>query len=1088
MTPHPTITPPRRRFMEMGLRGRLLLAFVGISMFAVASGLAGHYAFNAVTAALDRTNATIPPALAAVELARQSEQVLSAGPRMMTARTEGEVEGLFTFASNDLAAVRKAVDEFRNNAIDPNSLDELSSHVARVSDNLSQLKATAIERVQATTRRETLTNEMFSAYRAFIGAWNQHFAELQSQVLQLRNSLSLASTPQERRVAIDRFDRSVSTLLSLEQIQREASQTFEFVARGVAMDDATALQAQASEARRAMRGLEGRIDDMERELAASLTGPTQRLNTIFTGDGGLFATRQREMEAIRTGHRLSLLNASLGERLSLTVSQLVQRARKDVDAASGEARTVQRTGGTIQLVVIVLSLISSGLIVWLYVGRNIVARLTTLSGAMTALAGGSRTVQVPAGGTDEVGDMGRAVEVFRRNAVELDRLLAERAEAATRLEGIVEERTSELKHRENILRVTFDNMDHGVVMFDENYKLTSCNRQLVEMLDIPESFLAREQHFSDYVRLLAQHGEYGNVDAETQLRQFMADARRHYSFERTRPNGTLLEVRHNPLPSGGMVIIYSDITERRKYEEALTAARDQAEAMSRTKSSFLANMSHELRTPLNAIIGLTEMLVSNAARFGTDKAIEPLRRVHRAGTHLLGLINQVLDLSKIEAGKLDLNIESISISPVIEEVIGTTRPLAEQNKNVLTVDCPRDLPAIEADAMRLRQILLNLLSNACKFTKKGNIALRVSTTRHDGRQFLQFAVADTGIGMTSTQMSRLFEEFSQADASTARQFGGTGLGLAITRRLCQMMGGDVTVTSEVGKGSTFSVLLPCEVNMAVDDAPPAISADAGSSRHDSQNKSVLVIDDDQTARDLISDHLRQAGFSVITASGGHDGLKKAKEYRPIAITLDVMMPDLDGWNVMAALRSDVELADIPVVMATIVDEQRHGMALGAVAYLTKPIDRDELIQIIRRFKAPAAPGRVFVVDDDPAQRERIRSWLEQQQWVLVEAENGQVALERLNDGLPDVMLLDLMMPKMDGFQVIAALQKHPVWRRIPVIVVTARDLTADERARLTNGIEAILLKETFSPANLIERVRDAIAKSKLLQERSGGCS
>jgi len=707
---------------------------------------------------------------------------------------------------------------------------------------------------------------------------------------------------------------------------------------------------------------------------------------------------------------------------------------------------------------------------------------------MTALAGGSRTVQVPAGGTDEVGDMGRAVEVFRRNAVELDRLLAEQAEAATRLEGIVEERTSELKHRESILRVTFDNMDHGVVMFDEDYKLTSCNRQLVEMLDIPESFLAREQHFSDYVRLLAQHGEYGNVDAETQLRQFMADARRHYSFERTRPNGTLLEVRHNPLPSGGMVIIYSDITERRKYEEALTAARDQAEAMSRTKSSFLANMSHELRTPLNAIIGLTEMLVSNAARFGTDKAIEPLSRVHRAGTHLLGLINQVLDLSKIEAGKLDLNIESISISPVIEEVIGTTRPLAEQNKNVLTVDCPRDLPGIEADAMRLRQILLNLLSNACKFTKKGNIALRVSTTRQDGRQFLQFAVADTGIGMTSTQMSRLFEEFSQADASTARQFGGTGLGLAITRRLCQMMGGDVTVTSEVGKGSTFSVLLPCEVNMAVDDAPPAISADAGSSRHDSQNKSVLVIDDDQTARDLISDHLRQAGFSVITASGGHDGLKKAKEYRPIAITLDVMMPDLDGWNVMAALRSDVELADIPVVMATIVDEQRHGMALGAVAYLTKPIDRDKLTQIIRRFKAPAAPGRVFVVDDDPAQRERIRSWLEQAQWVLVEAENGQVALERLNDGLPDVMLLDLMMPKMDGFQVIAALQKHPVWRRIPVIVVTARDLTADERARLTNGIEAILLKETFSPANLIERVRDAIAKSKLLQERSGGCS
>jgi len=1067
--------------MKMGLRGRLLLAFIGISMFAVVSGLAGHYAFNTVTAGLDRTSATLPPALAAVELAGESDQVLSAGPRMMNARAEDEIERVFALASADLRSVRKTVDEFRNSAIDSKSLDELSSHVSRVSDNLALLRTTAIERVRATTRREALTNETFVAYRDFIRAWNRHFADLQGQVLQLRNSMSLASTPQERRVAIDRFDRAVSTLLSLEQIQREAAQAFEFVARGASMDDSITLQGQASEARRAMRGLEGRIEDLERELAKDLAEPTRRLNSVVSGADGLFATRQQEIEAIRSGHRLVALNASFGERLSLTVSQLVRQARKDVNAAIAEAGAAQRTGNTIQLGIIALSLISSGLIVWLYVGRNIVARLTNLSGVMTAIAGGARAVAVPVGGTDEVGEMGRAVEVFRRNAVELDRLLVERAEAATRLEKVVEERTAELQQRGNILRVTFDNMDHGVVMFDENFRLTSWNRQLVEMLDIPETFLAREQHYGDYVRLLAQHGEYGNVDAETQLQQLMANAKRHYSFERTRPNGSVLEIRHNPLPSGGMVIIYSDITERKRYEEALTAARDQAEAMSRTKSSFLANMSHELRTPLNAIIGLTDMLVGNATRFGTDKALEPLRRVHRAGVHLLGLINQVLDLSKIEAGKLELNLEVISLPPVIDEVIGTARPLAEQNKNRLDVDCAPDVPPIEADAMRLRQILLNLLSNACKFTKEGQITLRVAAIRHEGRPFVEFSVADTGIGMTAEQMSRLFEEFAQADASTARQFGGTGLGLAITRRLCQMMGGDVTAASELGKGSTFSVRLPHAAN-AVADEMAAAASDTGSVADGARRNAVLVIDDDRTARDLIADYLRQAGFSVITASGGREGLRKAKEFHPIAITLDVVMPDLDGWNVMAALRSDSELADIPVVMATIVDEQRHGMALGAAAYLTKPIDRDKLIQIIRRFKAPVGPSRVLVVDDDPAQRERIRSWLEPQQWLLAEAENGQVALERLEDGPPDVMLLDLMMPEMDGFQVVAAMQKHPAWRRIPVIVITARDLTAEDRARLNSGIETVLMKETFNPASLVERVREAAAKSRRLQQ------
>jgi len=481
---------------------------------------------------------------------------------------------------------------------------------------------------------------------------------------------------------------------------------------------------------------------------------------------------------------------------------------------------------------------------------------------------------------------------------------------------------------------------------------------------------------------------------------------------------------------------------------------------SQHKSQFVASMSHELRTPLNAIIGLTEMMVTNAPRFGTEKAAEPLRRVHRAGTHLLGLINQVLDLSKIEAGKLELSPESVSLAPLVDEVVGTARQLAEQNKNRLVVECQEKLAPVTVDPMRLRQILLNLLSNACKFTKQGDVTLRVKKVA-DGRGWIELSVTDTGIGMTPEQMAKLFEEFTQADSSTARRYGGTGLGLAITRKLARMMGGDVTVASEPGKGSTFTVRLPGGAD------GKAATDGSGAPRSDC----VLVIDDDATARELVADQLKAEGFSVVTAAGGLEGLKRAKELRPIAITLDVIMPDLDGWSVLAALRQDADLAEIPVIMVTILDEHRRGVALGAAGYLTKPIDRERLHRLVGRFRTPSRPTKVLLVEDDPIQRERMRTWLDGQQWIVQEAENGREALVRLKADKPDVILLDLMMPEMDGFAVVAALQKEPGWRDIPVIVITARDLDAKDRERLNSGVQSVLVKETFRPDDLVERIR-----------------
>jgi signal transduction histidine kinase/CheY-like chemotaxis protein len=505
----------------------------------------------------------------------------------------------------------------------------------------------------------------------------------------------------------------------------------------------------------------------------------------------------------------------------------------------------------------------------------------------------------------------------------------------------------------------------------------------------------------------------------------------------------------------------------RLFNEVQEKSRD-LEIASQHKSQFLANMSHELRTPLNAIIGLTEMMFTNAPRFGTEKAIEPLRRVHRAGTHLLGLINQVLDLSKIEAGRLELNPETVSIAPLVDEVIGTARQLAEQNGNKLTVECPPNLPPITVDPMRLRQILLNLLSNACKFTKNGEVSLTARRRTKDGQGIVELAVCDTGIGMTPEQQAKLFQEFTQAESTTARRFGGTGLGLAITRKLARMMGGDVVVSSEINKGSVFTVELP---------GGPEAAASELTEVAQTRSNCILVIDDDATARDLIKDQLVAEGFEVETANGGLEGIKAAKALQPKAITLDVMMPDLDGWSVLAALRQDAKLVDTPVIMVTILDEQRRGMALGAAGYLVKPIDRERLHNLLQKFRSTSPPTRILLIEDDATQRERVRSWLEGQQWAITEAENGRDALTRMDDNKPDIILLDLMMPEMDGFQFVAALQQNPEWRDIPVVVITARDLTTADHERLNSRVQSVLVKESFKPADLVARIRRLVGQS-----------
>jgi hypothetical protein len=657
-------------------------------------------------------------------------------------------------------------------------------------------------------------------------------------------------------------------------------------------------------------------------------------------------------------------------------------------------------------------------------------------------------------------------------------------------EDWTERRAAETAVRESERRLAqiIDFLPDATFVIDRDGKVVLWNHALEEMTGVPASEMIGK---GDYEYALPFYGERRPILIDLARRRHESVEGRYANLEK---HGAVLtgEAYTPNLRGAGDVFLYAtasalidsegrvtgaiecirDITERKQAELELRAAREAAESGNKAKNAFLASMSHELRTPLNAIIGYSEMLAEEAEDEGTASLVSDLKKIQTTGKHLLSVINGILDFSKIESGKLEITLEELDFATLVREAASAAQALVEKKGNRFELTLGEGLGLVRSDPARLRQCLLDLLSNAAKFTERGVVGLSAGRWLREGRERVELKVSDTGIGMTDEQLGKLFQPFVHADDDNTHKYGGAGLGLVIARRFVELMGGTLTVASEPGKGSTFTIVLPVEGPLE-----PAEGSAARRAQDEPKplpaRRPVLLIDSDDDARLRVEETLAREGFGVVSAATRAEGLRLARTIRPAAIVLDVTAPALDGWALLGALEADEKTGAIPVVILSVTADHDLGRALGAADVLHEPIERERLVEVLARH-AQTAGRTVLVVDDDTVTRTLMRRMVEREGFEVVEATNGREALARIEARAPQLVLLDLMMPEMDGFELVATLRRDPRWGSLPVVVVTAKDLTREERQALEGQVTASFQKGKGHAA-LIAEVRALVA-------------
>ncbi len=646
------------------------------------------------------------------------------------------------------------------------------------------------------------------------------------------------------------------------------------------------------------------------------------------------------------------------------------------------------------------------------------------------------------------------------------------------LEKTVEQRTSELRKSEATAKAILDNAADGIIITDINGTIVTANESAQyafdycadELTGIPISQIIPDFKLNTF--------QPNHMETEESIQSYSLT---EFQGKRKDSSEFTLEISLSDFKVNGdrlFTVVFRDITDRKKYEMEIQTAKNQAEQATRAKSEFLATMSHELRTPLNAIIGYSELLQDEFVENSHNHYLEDLNKVTAAGQQLLYLVNSILDLSKIESGKMELYLERFQVKDLVNLAIDAIKPSTLKNNNRISIQVANNLE-VEADQSKLYQIILNLLNNANKFTKDGEISVAIDKTDKYGIDWLELTVKDTGIGMNNEQLNNIFKPFTQADSSTTRRYGGTGLGLSISRHFCEMMGGTIEAHSAPEQGTSFVVQLPMEVIGPKAD-PVKIRFDNSkvSSRRLKISR-ILIVGDNTQSIDLIERFLTREGFFADGATSVTQALTLARKNQPDVIVIDENSLSFDGWNSMVALKRNRFLQNIPIIMLTKSDSKQLALAIGATDFISKPIQRSSLLEIVTKYTrdktySDERNSYLLVIDDDETNRSMLQRMLESEGFTVHVAENGKTGIEYINKSKPALIFLDIMMPVMNGFEFVEALRKNPEWCDIPVITVTGHDLSDEERSRLYGQVESIITKDNLQPAGLLQKMREVV--------------
>lgn len=781
------------------VRVRLLTAFFGISAFAVVAAIAAFYAFSQVGDSLERiTEQRVPSALAAQELARHAERMVAAAPALLRVSTATEYEQLSAKVTNDVNRLNDLLAALKNSEIDPGAVEPIEPLVKWLGVNLISLNNIAFNNLSLVQDKKQLLSELTNTYSGFRGVLLSRMSVLEERVSDLRRRINDPGLTSGARIAaMAELSRATFLLLSLQNVRLEGVTIHNALLRASSAETRSDLEDLAISLKESLEAFETWVAGLEPESRQELLAIVEQLRTFTVGRDSISLVRERQLENSNVEEQLAK-HLGVSGRLTAAVDRLVIGAKHDITLANEQALSAQRLGRAILITVVVLSLISSTLIVWLYVERNLIARLTVLTESTLAVAGGNLTASIPVDGTDEIGRMSEALTVFRNTAAEVEEAKLQVVEARQRLLDAIE------------------SISDGFALYDDKDHLVLCNSRYRSALHPgEEDELSPGMTFEMVVRHAAERGLVR--DAKGRVDAWVAERMEKHrnptgALMQQRADGRWVQVTERKGTDGSTVVVYTDISELKQREqelaelvEKLEIARDRAMQAARAKSTFLANMSHELRTPLNAIIGFSEVLLEKMFGELNEKQEEYLRDIFSSGTHLLRLINDILDLSKIEAGKIKLEPSAINLRELLQSSLVLVKEQALSHGVSLDLHVDDGIDTVIADEQKVKRIVYNILSNAVKFTPDNGKA-GINARQTDAG--VEIAVWDTGVGINPEDQGRIFEEFQQLGDALSAKPEGTGLGLTLTKKLVELHGGKIWVKSSPGEGSTFTFTLP----------------------------------------------------------------------------------------------------------------------------------------------------------------------------------------------------------------------------------------------------------------------------------------